>query len=287
MELQEFWTNKMWRYALLGIIVIAAVGNIALFIAMRAYDATVMDIDDPLRKLIPTLFWYVFGIPHIPLLLGYQASKQVFLAPRGKYIAGQKYKLLTTRRWASIGIMTALYVAFSWGLRVGADTPAGVVSMAGTYFGPFEAYMVMYLGDIFRIGITGEMVTIWSFAWWNIDAVIWMVNGAWWFAFVEPHIKEKTLPLWFALWVFQGYMCHSGYFALGMIWGPFAPAWGGPMPLLLTEQIRWWFVFNPGTSLASAIFGLITIALFKAQHIQPWTELVAGEEAAPKPKPKK
>lgn len=278
MELHEFWTNKKIRYAILGWCVLVLAVNFGLFITLGAADAARMDIDDPMRKLIPNFFWYFFGIPQIPLIVGYQCSKQVFLAPRGKYVPGQKYKLLTTRRWASIGIMTALYAAFSWGLRVGADTPAGIVSMAGTYFGPFEAYMVMFFGDIFRIPITGEMVTFFSASWWNIDGVIWMINGAWWYQYVEPHIKEKTLPFWFALWILQGYICHSAYFAFGMIWGPWGGAWGGPMPLLLANQIKWWFVFNPGTSLASAIFGLITLALFRVQKIEPWTELIAKEK---------
>lgn len=273
MEIAELYTKRTYRMTLYAGMVFFSILNLVLMLWKQPWDPTKMGVGDPMRPVWRIPFFLGFSLCCVPLLTGWQASHPAISAPRGKYVPGQKYPIFTTRRWASIGILSALYSALAIGLKIRIDTPAVIVSLAGCYFGPFEGFASMYIGNIFRLAVLGGAPTIHSvFGWWWIDGSIWAINGWFWLVYVEPHYGKSSYAWRFAVWVFQMYMVHAGLFQYGRFWI-------NPIPAIYEATARSYLQFNPITAASGAIGGVITAALMRSQRLKPWTELEAEARA--------
>jgi hypothetical protein len=271
MEFASLWKNRGIR---LGLALWAVAGFIFWLFLMFNFDPLggKVALGDPIRQLISFEFSFGFALPIGLLELSYAANQPRWMAPRGKYVEGRKYPVLTIRRVVTIGILAAAYTALRFFELAHLDWAAMACALATVYFGPFEGFFVIFIG-IFTGGImigTSLPPHTWlSFM--TYEGVIWSLIGVVWWKFVEPYYAAKSRLPRFILYVVLASVIHTtfvyGHWMSTMVWGT-----------LWTELFYWFTMHEPTTIVAYAVAGIVTESICRASpHLRAYPPTVGAK----------
>jgi len=133
----------------------------------------------------------------IPAIIGCYlfAQKPEWLAPPGRYVAGYKYKPLSTYTLTAAAIVAAVYAVAGLPTGVNIDLPALVAGFGATYFGPIVMMLAFFFGFFVRwaiggapwlpVPIIGPSVAL-------LDASIWAINGYLFWSVIRSPFYEKA-----------------------------------------------------------------------------------------------
>jgi hypothetical protein len=214
--------------------------------------------ESPERNVwLVVITWWVARLPMFLLGISIVAKREEWLAPRGRYVEGKKYPLLSTYHYVAIGFMTALFAAtgaISWQVF---DLAAAIGAIATIFFGPIVGFFTVWLGGSLRqlLFAAGGNPLIWFTGIGLYDGTTWLYIGIvfWWF---RERLKErKTLA--FVLWVVF-YILFRGIYELDYL------VWLYPGESLWASVTWWELQFLPTSTLSAFVGALASIALFEA-----------------------
>lgn len=229
------------------------VGWAAQFIAMailQPWGEGLGVAESPIRNvwLVVTSFWFA----RLPMLFwgaSMVAKREEWLAPRGKYVEGKSYPLLSTFHIVAIGLMTALFAAtgaISWQAF---DLGAAIGAIATIYFGPFVGFFTVWLGGTLRqlLFAAGGNPVSWFLGVGPYDGTTWMFIGIVFWLLREKFATKKSLA--FVLWVVFYILFRAIYEIDYLVW-----LYPGES---FMASLTWWEVNFMPTSTLSAVAGAL------------------------------
>ena len=133
------------------------------------------------------------------------AQKPEWLAPSGKYIAGYKYKALSTYALVAAAIVAAVYAVGGLLTGVNIDLPALIAGFSATYFGSIITFMALFFGFFIRWAIGGAPwlpMPILALSVALLDASTWALNSyIFWSIIRSPSYEKRSRTIRTALLV--------------------------------------------------------------------------------------
>jgi hypothetical protein len=183
MKLKEFLINKrkaFWIWQIAAIVV-----WIVVFIIFEPWSDKLGVPQSPQRGILYLImdFW-VLKLPTALLAFSYIAKRDEWLAPRGRYVEGQKYAVFNTYTYTAIAFMAALFAVSGIVNHQLFDLPAAPAVLSVTYFHPIIGFFTLWIGGVLRslMFASGEAVA-WFISIGLSDGATWVVLGVfyWWF----------------------------------------------------------------------------------------------------------
>jgi len=255
MKLKEFLKKHTKLFFVWTVCGFAA--EIILMVVMQSWGPRLGVAESPQRLIFFDIGnWWLARLPMFLWLASIIAKREEWLAPRGKYVEGKSYPLLSTYHYAGTALCVALFVAagaFSWQAF---DLGAAAATIATIFFGPFVGFFTIFFGDILRSFIFPSVGNplIWALGIAPGDGVDWMAIGvAFWL--LRDMMKNKVWA--FVLWVVF-YVVYRGIsiydYAL----------WIYPGSSLVPTILWWELQFMPGSTLSAVVGGLASVGLLEA-----------------------
>jgi hypothetical protein len=151
----------------------------------------------PKRLVLYDIFdWWVMKLPTVLLAASIIASKEFWLAPRGRYQEGKKYPLLNTYGYVAIAFCAALFTAagiFNFNLF---DLAAAPATLSVTFFHPIIGFFTLWLGGVARslvFGTGNPISNLLGEAISDGGTWIWLGIFYWWF---REETKAGKNPVW-------------------------------------------------------------------------------------------
>jgi len=210
---ESFWLSRKVYYALIAWLIL---GSATLIGAILYYEPWTTRLGvglSPLRYPLEALWSFGVTVPLTFVCVHYFVRHNEWLAPRGSYVPGRKYKIWTTERYVAIAISCAFFVmcgVASPGASI--DFPWAGVTFASVYYGVIEGVIgVGFLGFILRGLVWGlSPRTLWLF--WN-DCALNALIAVFYRGVIEKNEREKG-GIWknegfiFAIYVVYHYLAY-------------------------------------------------------------------------------
>ncbi len=232
--------------------------EIILMLIIKPWGAGLGVAESPQRLIFYDIGgWWLFRVPMVLWLASLVAKKEEWLAPRGKYVEGKSYPLMSTYHYVGIALCVALFVAagaFSWQAF---DLGAAAATIATVFFGPLVGFFTIWIGDVLRSFIFPSVGNplIWLLGLAPGDAADWLAIGV---VFWLLRSRMKNLSLAFILWA----VFYFVYRATFSIWD--YALWIYPGSSLVPTLAWWELQFMPGSTLSAVVGGLVSIGLLQA-----------------------
>jgi hypothetical protein len=214
--------------------------------------------ESPQRNVYLVIFtWWIPRLPMFLLGVSIVSRREEWLAPRGRYVEGQEYPLLSTYHYVAIGFMTALFAAtgaISWQVF---DLAAAAGAIATIYFGPIVGFFTVWLGGSLRqlLFAAGGNPVSWFTGIGLYDGTTWLYIGLVFWALRDRFVNRKTLA--FILWIVF-YVLFRGIYELDYL------VWLYPGESLWASVTWWEAQFLPTSTLSATVGALASIALLEA-----------------------
>ncbi len=248
MKLKEFLKKNTKVFFIWTIIGWAA--QFAAMFILKPWGEGLGVAESPIRNiwLVVTSFWFA----RLPMLLwgtSIVANREEWLAPRGKYVEGKTYPLMSTYQIVAIGLMTALFAAtgaISWQAF---DIGAAIGAIATIYFGPIVGFFSLWLGGTLRqlLFAGGSNPVTWFLGVGLYDGTTWMFVGIVFWLLREKFVNKKSLA--FVLWVVFYVVFRAIYEIDYLVW-----LYPGES---FMASLTWWEVNFMPTSTLSAVAGAL------------------------------
>jgi hypothetical protein len=174
------WRRIFWVWWAVAVIV-----WLAVYIITAPYGTKLGVPSSPQRQTLWLImdFW-VLKLPMVLLAASYVASRNNWLAPRGRYVEGKEYPVFSTYIYTAIAFMAALFAVSGIVNFQLFDVPAGPATLAITVFNPIVGFFTLWLGGVIRALVFGSGNPVqWLLAIGLSDGATWIVLGLfyWWF----------------------------------------------------------------------------------------------------------
>ncbi len=137
--------------------VVAFVVWLGLVIYFQPWGTKMGVPGSPQRMLLMqvTDFW-LLKLPWTLFMVSIVAGKMKWLAPRGRYQEGVRYKIFTPYTYTAIAFMAALFAVSGISSFQVFDLPSAPAAIAAAYFIPIVAYCSVWIGGVLRALIFGQ-----------------------------------------------------------------------------------------------------------------------------------
>jgi len=232
--------------------------QIAAMIITQPWGEGLGVAESPQRNIwLVVTTWWIARLPMFLLGVSIVSKREEWLAPRGKYVEGQDYPLLSTYHYVAIGFMTALFAAtgaISWQVF---DLAAAAGAIATIYFGPIVGFFTVWLGGSLRqlLFAAGGNPVSWFLGIGLYDGTTWLYIGLVFWALRDRFKDRKTLG--FVLWAVF-YVLFRGIYELDYL------VWLYPGESLWASVAWWEGQFLPTSTLSAIVGALVSLVLLQA-----------------------
>ena len=244
---------------LVGWLVLGLILQVYMLLTFQPWGPILGVAASPLRVLYHTSWSLGTNVPGILLCFSYVTTKPHWLAPRGKYIEGQVYKVITPYRLVAIAMTAALFAACGVFRPEVFDLCALPAAVSTIYFDPIVGFFCLWNGGTLRSIFMGIGEPFAQFFGWGIsDGFMWTMSGIY-YRWMEDR-KVSRVPraiIWIIALEITRYALLSGP----------AQIWYTPLPAFWVSFFRFWVVFMPA-SVASALVGLVASEAAAARYEQ-------------------
>jgi hypothetical protein len=137
--------------------IIAAVVWVGLFIYFQPWGTKLGVPGSPQRMgIVMIIDFWLLKLPWTLFLVSIVAGKMKWLAPRGRFMEGIRYKLFTPYTYTAIAFMAAFFAVSGISNFQVFDLPSAPAAISSIYFSPIVAFCSVWIGGVLRALLFGQ-----------------------------------------------------------------------------------------------------------------------------------